>query len=205
MTSTPTAPGKTSMNNYKLLQPLKDGTWVAWKGQIMPLLKLNRVWDHVTGTAQLPDPTLPDNDPLKENYESTEQIARFIIACNLSSEQFIHVSQPDRQSAHQMWENLWQVHEPHGQQSVTALRRTLYHTRAKEGEDIVTHITKMQQYQVELHQMGSLVSDDDFHSVLITSLLPSWDHFTSAYLGVQSGDKKITSQELIALVCDKYK
>ncbi|KAG6326119.1 hypothetical protein ID866_12970 [Astraeus odoratus] len=205
MTSTPTVPGKTSVNNYKLPQPLKDSTWVVWKGQITPLLKLNRVWDHVIGTAQLPDPTLPDNNPLKENYESTEQIVRFIIACNLSSEQFIHVSQPDGQSAHQMWENLRQVHELHGQQSVTALRRTLYHTRAKEGEDIVAHITKMRQYQVELHQMGSLVSDNDFRSMLITSLLPSWDHFTSTYLGAQSGDKKITSQELIALVHDKYK
>ncbi|KAG6328651.1 hypothetical protein ID866_10438 [Astraeus odoratus] len=60
MTSMPTALGKTSMNNYKLLQPLKDGTWVAWKGQITPLLKLNRIWDHMVGTAQLPDPTLPD-------------------------------------------------------------------------------------------------------------------------------------------------
>ncbi|KAG6326911.1 hypothetical protein ID866_12178 [Astraeus odoratus] len=205
MTSMPTAPGKTSVNNYKLLQPLKDGTWVVWKGQIMPLLKLNRVWDHVTGTAQLLDPTLPDNDPLKENYESTEQIMRFIITCNLSSEQFIHISQPDGQSAHQMWENLWQVHEPHGQQSITALRWTLYHTRAKEGKDIVAHITKMWQYQVELHQMGSLVSDDDFCSMLITLLPPSWDHFTSAYLDVQSSDKRIMSQELIALVHNEYK
>ncbi|KAG6327076.1 hypothetical protein ID866_12012 [Astraeus odoratus] len=204
-TSMPTVPGKTSVNNYKLLQLLKDSTWVTWKGQIMPLLKLNRVWDHMTGTAQLPDPTLPDNDPLKENYESTEQITRFIITCNLSSEQFIHVSQLDRQSAHQMWENLQQVHKLHGQQSVTALRWTLYHMRAKEGEDIVAHITKMRQYQVELHQMGSLVSNDDFRSMLITSLLPSWDHFTSTYLGTQSSDKKITSQELITLVCNEYK
>ncbi|KAG6326315.1 hypothetical protein ID866_12774 [Astraeus odoratus] len=205
MTLIPTALGKTSVNNYKLLQPLKDSTWVTWKGQITPLLKLNRVWDHVAGTAQLPDPMLPDNDPIKEDYKSAELIMRFIITCNLSLEQFIHISQPDGQSAHQMWENLWQVHEPHGQQSVTALRWALYHMRAKEGEDIVTHITKMQQYQVELHQMGSLVSDDDFHSMLITSLPPSWDHFTSAYLGTQTGDKKITSQELITLVCDEYK
>ncbi|KAG6327725.1 hypothetical protein ID866_11364 [Astraeus odoratus] len=145
-TLTPTVLGKTSMNNYKLLQPLKDSTWVTWKGQITLLLKLNRAWDHVAGTAQLLDPALPDNDPIKEDYESAEQIMRFIIMCNLSLEQFIHVSQPDRQSAHQMWENLWQVHELHGQQSITTLRWTLYHMRAKEGEDIVAHITKMQQY-----------------------------------------------------------
>jgi hypothetical protein len=76
--------------------------------------------------------------------------------------------------------------------------------RAKEGEDIAAHINKMRQIQISLHHMGSLVSDIDFSNVLVSSLPQSWDAFTSSFLGAQSAEKQITSQELVVLIRDEY-
>jgi len=62
--------------------------------------------------------------------------------------------------AKQMWDNLISVHKMHGQQSITALCRTLYHTKAVEGDNITVHMNTMCSYQATLHQMGSKVNDE---------------------------------------------
>ncbi len=41
----------------------------------------------------------------------------------------------------------------------------------------------MQRIQEELGMLGSVVTDEDFLMLLISSLPESWDQFTSAYLG----------------------
>jgi len=128
-------------------------------------------------------------------------VARILISNNLSTAQFVHVSQAT--SVKQMWENLKAVHEHRGQQSITTLRCTLYQTCARDGDDVVAHLTKMHSIQVELHHMGSIVPDRDFTNILISSLPASWDPFTMSYLGSQTGDRVLTSQQFIAIIRDE--
>lgn len=60
--------------------------------------------------------------------------------------------------------------------------------------------------QEELHMMGSLVTDEDFSMLLLSSLPESWDQFTSAYLGSHSGEEvKVKSHELIAILLEEYR
>ncbi|KIM59148.1 hypothetical protein SCLCIDRAFT_68827, partial [Scleroderma citrinum Foug A] len=54
--------------------------------------------------------------------------------------------------------------------SITALRRTLYDTQAREGDDIGVHILRMRSLQANLHQMGSKVNDEEFTNILVLSL-----------------------------------
>jgi len=186
-----------AISSFKTPKPLNDENWVAWKGQISLMLKLNQVWMHCEGPEAAPDP----NDALRPIWDTAKDVVCILISNNISALQFVHISQAA--TVRQMWESLKSVHEHCGQQSITALRRTLYQARAKDGDDIVAHLTKMRSIQAQLHQMGSRVPDGDFTNILMSSLPASWDPFTTSYLGSQTGDKVFTSQQFIVIICDE--
>jgi len=187
-----------AISSFKTPEPLNDENWVAWKGQISSMLKLNQVWKHCEG----PEVALDLDDEWQPIWDTAENVARVLISNNLSAPQFVHISQAA--TVKQMWENLKSVHEHRGQQSITALRRTLYQAQAKDGDDIVAHLTKMRSIQAQLHQMGSRVPDGDFTNILVSSLPVSWDSFTTSYLGSQTGDKILTSQQFIVIIRNEY-
>ena len=38
-----------AISSFKTPEPLNDDNWVSWKGQIWPMLELNKVWTHCEG------------------------------------------------------------------------------------------------------------------------------------------------------------
>jgi hypothetical protein len=74
---------------------------------------------------------------------------------------------------------------------------------ANEGFDLVEHISKLRRLQEELHLMGSMVADEDFAMILVSSLPESWDLYTSAYLGTKADGTAITSHELVAILLEE--
>jgi len=52
--------------------------------------------------------------------------------------------------------------------------------------------------------MGSKVNDEDFKSILVSSLPITWDAFTASYLGSQTRNAVMTSQELVTIIRDEY-
>ena len=188
-----------AISSFKTPDPLNDENWVAWKGQIWPMLELNGVDSHCEGPGIAPPVTDVD---WHAEWDRAERVARIIISNNLSVPQFIHVSQAA--TVRQMWDNLRAVHEVRGQQSINALRRTLYDTKAQEGDDILAHAMKMCLLQADLHMMGSMVNDNDFANILAASLPKSWDLFTASYMGSQNGVKPLSSQTLIGLLREEW-
>ena len=188
-----------ALGSWKTTEPLDDKNWVAWKAQMTLMLRVNKVWGHCDGTIIPPEV----NEPCAfDKWDTADEVAKLLISGNIKSAQFMHVAQAI--TAKQMWDNLTSVHEMRGQQSITALRCTLYHTKAVEGDDIVAHMNTMRSYQVTLHQMGLKVNDEDFKSILVSSLPITWDAFTASYLGSQTGNAVMTSQELVAIIRDEY-
>ena len=127
---------------------------------------------------------------------------RILISNNLSTAQFIHVSRAT--SVKQMWDNLKAVHEHRRQQSIMAIRCTLYQVHTKDSDDIVAHLTNMCSLQAQLHHMGLMVPDQDLTNILVSSLPESWDLFTMSYQGSQMGENVLTSQQLVAIIQDEY-
>ena len=187
-----------AISSFKTPDPLNDENWVAWKGQITPMLELNGVWTHCDGAEVAPP---PEEIERRKEWDTAEGVARILISNNLSTAQFVHVS--EAATVKQVWDNLKAVHEHCGQQSITAIRRTLYQTCAQDGDDIVAHLMNMRTLQVQLHHMGSKVPDVDFTNILVSSLPKSWDPFTTSYLGSQTGAKVLTSQQFIVIIRDE--
>ncbi|KAJ2925473.1 hypothetical protein H1R20_g11620, partial [Candolleomyces eurysporus] len=104
-----------------------------------------------------------------------------------------------------MWKQLTQVKESKGRLGILATRRALYRAKAEEGCDMVEHISNMRRLQEELHMMESLVSDEDFVMLLITSLPESWDNYTSSFLGASGNQPTLSSHEFIANLIEEDK
>jgi len=119
----------------------------------------------------------------------------------LSDVQMVHIV--GAKSAEEMWKQLMLVKEAQGRLGILSYRHSLYRTIADESTDIVAHMTMLRQLQEQLHLMSSLVSDDEFIILFITSLPDSWDQFTTAYLGANGNNTTITSHELIALITEE--
>jgi hypothetical protein len=102
-----------------------------------------------------------------------------------------------------MWEQLSMVKESKGQLGVLATRRALYRATAEEGFEMVGHVSRLRQLQEELHLMGSLVSDEDFVMILLTSLPESWDNFTTSFLGSSGNKLNVKSHELVVVLYEE--
>ncbi|GBE90191.1 hypothetical protein SCP_1900400 [Sparassis crispa] len=155
----------------------------------MAILRERGVLKYVDGTSEKPKPVdaatlTPEEMAATKKWIEGDQKAQTVIELLLSDLQMIHIT--DATTAVEMWNQLKLVKEASGQLGIMAYRRKFYHTVATEGSDIAAHITELHRTQEQLHTMGSKVSDDEFRTILITSLPESWDQFTSAYLAATS-------------------
>ena len=106
-------------------------------------------------------------------------------------------------TACEMWNQLSLVKESKGQLGVLVTCQALYQASAEEGFDMVDHISYLWKLQEELHIMDNKVTDEDFVIILITSLLESWDNYTSSYLGSSGNKPTLSSHELIAILMEE--
>ena len=74
---------------------------------------------------------------------------------------------------------------------------------APEGFDMIKHISKLKNYQDDLHIMENLVTDKDFVMILIMSLPDSWDKFTGSFFGYTGNKPMIGSYKLILVLLDE--
>ena len=68
---------------------------------------------------------------------------------------------------------------------------------------MVTHISGLCRLQEELHIMESLVSNEDFVMILLTSLPESWDNYTMSLFGSSRNKPNLKSHELVAVLMEE--
>jgi transposase InsO family protein len=107
-------------------------------------------------------------------------------------------------TAKDIWKQLTTVKELKGRAGIISVRRTLYKTDAKDDTNLVEHIAGLRKLQEELYNMGSIVTDEDFALILLSSMPENWDQFTSSFLGSKT-DKTamLSSHELTAIILDE--
>lgn len=154
-------------------------------------------------------PTAADpNNPTKDETEAMDKWregdarTRPRIELAISDTEMIqHIS--GASTAREMWDQLMMVKESKGHLGVLATRRALYRATVEEGFEMVTHISKLRQLQEELHVFGSLVSDEDFVMILLTSLPESWDNYTMSLFGSSGNKPNVKSHELVAVLLEE--
>jgi hypothetical protein len=147
------------------------------------------------------------------NWSFNDTYAKILITRNVADSQMAHV-RPCK-TAHDMWVNLEAVHEPKRRKTVISCIQNLFHTYAEEGDDIIEHLNKLQQYweRLGINLIGNEdfeFSDRLFKIVIAASLPPSWDAFTEPYSGslkeliCNDPKRRINSQQMIKVIKEEY-
>ena len=188
------------------MEMLKGNNWMPWKRRMLAVLRDLSLETYIDKDSKLPTPKDPHKptDAEKEaekKWREGDAKARTRIELAIGDSEMIHIISAT--TASEMWKQLTLVKESRGKLGILATRRTLYRMIADEGFDLVEHISKLRKMQEELHLMGSMVSDEDFAMILVSSLPESWDLYTSAYLGSKADGTLLTSHELVAILLEE--
>ena len=179
---------------------------MPWKRRMLAVLRDLNLDTYIEDSARPPVPMDVDNpeqaetDAIKK-WRDGDAKARTRIELAIGDSEMVHII--GATTAKQMWKQLTLVKEARGRLGILSTRRTLYRTIAEEGFNLVEHISKLRHLQEELHLMGSVVADEDFAMILVSSLPETWDLYTSAYLGSKTDGSALTSHELIAVLLEE--
>ena len=119
----------------------------------------------------------------------------------LGDAKMIHIS--GAMTVRDMWDQLTTVKESRGRLGVLATQQALYRALVADDFEMIDHISKLRKLQEELHLMGSIVTDEDFVMILITSLPEAWDNYMSPYLRSSRNRPELRSHEIVAILLDK--
>ena len=194
----------------KLTKPLGDNNWTAWRTRIVSALKVCCVMEYVQGGIPIPDAENPAED--LEAWNFNDSYAQTIILNNILDNQLVHAQ--SAKNAKEMWNNLASVHDAKGHYVAISIQQNLLRTCANEGDDITEHLNKLKKLWERLNTMDDddfRISDNQFKTILASSLPPSWDIYTDPYISKrkdpdENGSKrKIKSQDFIGILIEEYR
>jgi hypothetical protein len=188
------------------MEMLKGNNWMPWKRWMLAVLRDLLLETYIDRGLKPPTPANPQKltNTKKEaakKWREGNTKARTRIELAVGDSEMVHIIGVTTVS--KMWKQLTIVKESRGKLGILATRCMWYRIIADEGFDLVEHISKLQKMQEELHLMGSMVSDENFVMILVSSLPESWDLYTSAYLGSKAEGTLPTSHELVTILLEE--
>ena len=165
-----------SLGNVKPIEgPLDENNWPIWSKHIIPILKVSKVYDYVTGDIKRPNPIVDPESA--ENWGTNDKLAKLMILQNVSNEQLQHIDQS--QTSANVWKSLTALHQSRGFRTALTYMCTLYHMTPAENKNIPKYINKMKGIVDQINSMKSpfKISDEQFAGVLAQSLPVDWEPF----------------------------
>jgi hypothetical protein len=155
------------------IEQLDDANWSPWKHRATAILRERALLEIVEGTTPKPvatDPEKPTMDKRKEmeRWGELDGKVQTQIEHTLSDSQMVHIA--GAKTAAEMWLQLKQVKERGGKLGILSHRRRLYRMIADDAMDIAVHVMELRRTQEELAILGSLILDEDFLLLIISSL-----------------------------------
>ena len=190
-------------------EQLDDTNWVVWHELIRCIFAICNVEPYVYGQLKCPDPAV--DRQMAEASHANDMYAQILIVSNISKGQMVHVARLN--TASEIWTSLRAIHETKDYGSAIALQCGLFELRAKEGGDIIKHLTQLKQQWEHLNILDSPrfhIPDIQFKTLIASSLPATWDVFTEPYMGgridvVETDPKKLmSSQEFIGAIKEEY-
>lgn len=173
------------------------------------LLALCEVEPYVRGEIHQPN---HNDDPVSHrNWKKNDNYAKHLITQNVGDECIIHIQQGS--PSHVAWKNLEAIYEDKSQETAIAIIHNIWHTVAKEGDNIDEHLTALKKYWERLNLVDDInfkIPEMQFKMTITSSLPDSWDPFTRPYINLlDKGDNvdpklKVSSQELIGIIKEEY-
>ena len=188
------------------IELLRINDWMPWKCRMLAILRDLDLEEYIEKDLWPPIPentsALTDDEKVKiKTWKTRDAKVRMRIELALGDAEMIHIS--GTVTVREMWDQLTTVKESRGCLGVLATWRALYRASAADNFEMINHISKLRKLQEELHLMGSIIMDEDFVMILITSLPEAWDNYTSAYLRSSGNRPELRSYKIVAILLDE--
>lgn len=178
-----------NLNNNSLMKLEGTNNWNIWKFQTTVLLRGQGWLDVVEGRALKPeDPTeriIWENKDAKAQTllvtRMTEKVMLHIISCSTSAE---------------MWRKLQSVYEQKTETNIHMIQQRFFQYKFETGIEMSTFLSKIQELQNQLKQLGEEVSDKFVITKVLMSLPEEYKHFVSAW--ESAPDDRQTMDNLVA-------
>src|SRR5882762_7911695 len=197
-----------------------DGSnWVIFKDCFAFAAAAAGLEKHIDGTGSAPNPpvfALGGPTPLTtaqtteiEQYEEKqskwmmgEAVVKQAIATTIPDSLFIEVRK--EVTARLMWEAVRMKREKKSRMVTVDLRRKLQAEKCSEHDDMRAHLNKLQTMREDLASMGASIVDEDFTSIILGSIPPSYDTYIAAITATSTLlNQALTPTNLIDAICDK--
>lgn len=176
-------------NNGNVIKLEGSRNWNIWKFQTTVLLRGNGWLDIVEGRSVKPDVAAQ-----QITWESKDAKAQTLLVTRMSEDVMLHVI--TCATAAEMWRKLQSVYEQKTETSIHIIQQRFFQYKFEKGTEMSVFLSKIQELQNQLKQMGEEVSDKFVITKVLMSLPEEYKHFVSAW--ESAPDDKQTIDNLVA-------
>jgi hypothetical protein len=147
-----------SPTSVKMPEHLDDTNWGICRQRMTHSLSFYCVEGYLYGIPVRPSDD-DESDDL-ENWEHNDRFVQMVITMNITSSEMAHISRCNTAAA--MWSNLRAVHETGGHLTSMIMKRNLFQTRARDGDNITQHLARMKEKWEQICQIGGKRSSANY-------------------------------------------
>ncbi|KAI8433502.1 hypothetical protein MSG28_015534 [Choristoneura fumiferana] len=136
----------------------------------------------------------PEDEKQRTLWEAQDAKAQTLLVTRMSEEVMLHIISCETSA--EMWRKLLSVYEQKSETSIHILQQRFFQFKYDEGSDMSVFLSKIQEMQNNLKQMGEEISDKFVITKVLMSLPEDYKHFISAW--ESASDDKQTYDNLVA-------
>lgn len=157
--------------NGRKFDKLNGRNFTNWSYRMQLYLKNEKCWDVINERIR------PD-DISERRWYKMEQRAYYLISVMVEDNQLPYIKRVD--SARSAWLELCKHHRKSTFSSKIRLLRKLYHEILPKQGNMEDHLSKLMEYYDELCEIGHVVDEQQFVSIVLTSVGEDYDNLVTA-------------------------
>ncbi|GBP82605.1 Retrovirus-related Pol polyprotein from transposon TNT 1-94 [Eumeta japonica] len=179
-----------NLNSNNSMMKLEGAdNWNIWKFQTTVLLRGQGWLDIVEGR------TLKPEDPAEHSaWENKDAKAQTLLVTRMTENVMLHIITCSTSA--EMWRKLQSVYEQKTETNIHIIQQRFFQYKFEPGTEMSTFLSKIQELQNKLKQLGEEVSNKFVITKVLMSLPDEYKHFVSAW--ESAPDNKQTMDNLVA-------
>ncbi|KMQ86054.1 integrase core domain protein [Lasius niger] len=162
------------------IEKLTDSSnWMQWKFQVRAILDARDALEVIDGSLVKPEGENPEDAAELNRWKKANKAANAILVTTLNKKPLSLVMTCE--TARDMWVKLLNIYEQKYADSVYLLQTQFREYRYNSGDDIATHVSRLESFARRLQKLNEPISDTMLMTTVLNTLPPAFRHFHSAW------------------------
>ena len=186
--------------------PTDRSNWVTYRDCILWMIRQRQWLDHFSSASITPAYTAAGDingvSPAT-HWANEESTIMTLIPASVPDHVFNRIK--TKTNSFEVWNTIKAIYQTRSKMITVDLSKQLSNTKLGDDEDARAHLTRLQDLQEQLASMGKTNNDDEFASIILRSLPPSFESTINAINAVaDTAGTDIMPDRVIQLVTNEY-